>query len=394
MTVANRAPIEARQTNQSPAGLRGMAADGPGMMLAAQAAHQDGNPERAAALYRIALESLPAGHARYPALLGLASAECDAGLFNSAERACRQAIIDVPELHIGHALLASVLLDLGRADEAAEAIYAALHRAPSDVSLLNLAAGVALRRSRPDEARKLTEASLAIARDDQRALAHLAISLAQLGIDHAVARLLDFDRLLKVTTIATPTGFGSADAFNRAVAESIVTRADLSFRHTARTMIGGARLEDTFALDEMVSTPLRQLFLNAALDYAAQLSVDANHPVVQGKPATFTIASWANIMDSAAFELPHMHEGAWLSGVYYPEVTFDRSGAEDGGAIEFGGHDFGDALPVMGPTRRVMPEAGTLVLFPSYLYHRTIPFEGRGRRISIAFDIKPVKPRG
>ncbi|HEY1721782.1 MAG TPA: putative 2OG-Fe(II) oxygenase [Magnetospirillaceae bacterium] len=391
MTVTNRAPIEAQVVNQSsPVQRHGGEVDAAEMVMAAQAAHQNGNPERAAALYRIALDNL-SGPARYPALLGLASAECDSGLFNAAERACRQAIAEMPDLHIGHTLLASVLLDLGRADDAAEAIYASLQRAPGDLSLLNLAAGIALRRGRPDEARKLTEASLAIMPTNQRAVAHLAIAFAQLGVDQAVARLLDFDRLLKVTTIAPPPGFVSATDFNRAVTESLVNRSDLSLRHIARTMIGGARLEDTFALDAHVANPLRQMFVNAALDYAAKLSVDVNHPVALGRPAAFTIMSWSNIMESAAYELPHIHEKAWISGVYYPEVVIDRPLADDAGAIEFGGHDFGDALSTLGPTRQVMPQSGTLVMFPSYFYHRTIPFEGNGRRISIAFDIKAVQ---
>jgi hypothetical protein len=391
MTVSNRIPVEAYASDRWPAELHQYRqVDAAEMVLAAQTAHHNGNPERAATLYRLALETMPAGQARYAALLGLGSAECDSGLFHAAERACREAILEMPQFHIGHALLASVLLDLDRADDAAEATYAALQRAPGDLSLLNLAAGVALRRGRPDEARKLTEAALNVAPGDQRALAHLAIALTQLGIDRAVARLLDFDRLLKVTTIPTPGGFASADAFNAAITQSLVNRPDLSFRHTARTMVGGARLEDTFVMDDAVATPLRQMFVGAATDYATGLAVDSQHPVMRNKPAAFTIASWANIMESAAFELPHMHEGAWISGVYYPEVSIADAGPEDGGAIEFGGHDFGDALDLIGPTRRIMPAPGTLVMFPSYLYHRTIPFEGSGRRISIAFDIKPV----
>jgi len=31
-----------------------------------------------------------------------------------------------------------------------------------------------------------------------------------------------------------------------------------------------------------------------------------------------------------------------------------------------------------------------LVLFPSYFYHRTEPFESQDQRISIAFDIVPL----
>ena len=30
-----------------------------------------------------------------------------------------------------------------------------------------------------------------------------------------------------------------------------------------------------------------------------------------------------------------------------------------------------------------------MLLFPSYLYHHTIPFESAGTRISIAFDVLP-----
>jgi hypothetical protein len=38
---------------------------------------------------------------------------------------------------------------------------------------------------------------------------------------------------------------------------------------------------------------------------------------------------------------------------------------------------------------RVRPEEGLLVLFPSYFFHHTIPFEGEGTRISVAFDFIP-----
>ncbi|WP_373280560.1 putative 2OG-Fe(II) oxygenase [Methylomonas koyamae] len=39
------------------------------------------------------------------------------------------------------------------------------------------------------------------------------------------------------------------------------------------------------------------------------------------------------------------------------------------------------------PNRR--PKVGDLVLFPSSLFHRTIPFNSDQERICIAFDIKP-----
>jgi hypothetical protein len=40
-------------------------------------------------------------------------------------------------------------------------------------------------------------------------------------------------------------------------------------------------------------------------------------------------------------------------------------------------------------TRAVEPREGRLVIFPSYFYHRTRPFDCIGARISIAFDAVP-----
>jgi hypothetical protein len=39
---------------------------------------------------------------------------------------------------------------------------------------------------------------------------------------------------------------------------------------------------------------------------------------------------------------------------------------------------------------RVRPTEGQLVLFPSYFYHRILPFDADGIRISVAFDVVPI----
>ena len=41
------------------------------------------------------------------------------------------------------------------------------------------------------------------------------------------------------------------------------------------------------------------------------------------------------------------------------------------------------------PRRVVKPEAGTLVLFPSYMWHGTIPFHSQQPRLTVAFDLLP-----
>ena len=350
-------------------------------------AHRAGAPEQAVLLYRRALLGLDVAELRYHCLLWLGAALSDTGDREAAVEACRASIALDPAQPSGFVTLAGLLLDLGRLDEAAEAARAALALRPEDAGTLDMATHIALARCMPAEALRLAEAGLALAPANQRAVSLKILALLQLGRDEEAARLLDFDRLLRVGELAPPPGFGPPDAFAAALAEAVAARAELDRRHLGKTMVGGARLHDAFVIGAPLAAALHQAFEVAAAEYAAALALDPDHPVMRGRPAELRLVSWANIVVAQDYELPHIHDGSWLGGVYYPEMP-PETGDPDAGAIEFGGHDFGAALPVTGPTRRLRPKPGTLLLFPAYVYHRTLPFAGEGRRISIAFDVR------
>ena len=85
----------------------------------------------------------------------------------------------------------------------------------------------------------------------------------------------------------------------------------------------------------------------------------------------------------------HIHEIGWLSGAVYlamPETADPKEGA-----FEYGTH--GDQYPQLHdnfPTRYIKPAVGDIVLFPSSLFHRTIPFHAEAERICVSFDLKPA----
>ena len=65
-------------------------------------------------------------------------------------------------------------------------------------------------------------------------------------------------------------------------------------------------------------------------------------------------------------------------------------GANDDGTagwIEFGRPYWDFRIRGEPETRLIEPEEGLMLLFPSYMFHRTLPFAGPGERISIAFDV-------
>ena len=59
------------------------------------------------------------------------------------------------------------------------------------------------------------------------------------------------------------------------------------------------------------------------------------------------------------------------------------------GWIEFG-RPYGSLPPHDTRVRVERPVVGDLLLFPSYLFHRTLPYSGDGERISISFDLAAV----
>ena len=122
------------------------------------------------------------------------------------------------------------------------------------------------------------------------------------------------------------------------------------------------------------------------------MPIDPAHPFAAQRPARWRLSAWAVVMEGQGYQAPHIHPQAWLSGVYYASVPPDMaaSDTEQAGWIEFG-----EPLPDYRFTakpelRLIRPEEGLMLLFPSYFFHRTLPFSAGGTRISIAFDVVPT----
>lgn len=103
-------------------------------------------------------------------------------------------------------------------------------------------------------------------------------------------------------------------------------------------------------------------------------------------PSKYALRGWLARLVRNGYQTPHNHPSGWLSGVVYLK-TID-SEISDEGAIELGLH--GHELPILDesyPRKIHRPKKGDIVLFPSSLFHRTIPFNEDTERCVIAFDL-------
>tara|TARA_B100000945_G_C20426470_1_gene620796 strand:- start:2111 stop:3691 length:1581 start_codon:yes stop_codon:yes gene_type:complete len=113
-----------------------------------------------------------------------------------------------------------------------------------------------------------------------------------------------------------------------------------------------------------------------------------NVPYIKNWPKNYFINGWRVRLKSEGKQDFHIHARAWCSGVFYIKIPEDIN--NDEGAIEFGLYGFNYKM-IKNSTKTILhnPTKGDLVLFPSSLFHRTIPFVSNDERICIAFDIIP-----
>jgi uncharacterized protein (TIGR02466 family) len=98
---------------------------------------------------------------------------------------------------------------------------------------------------------------------------------------------------------------------------------------------------------------------------------------------------WSVWLKPDGFHHNHVHPTGWLSSACYIELPDSVSAGGQEGWIKFGEPGV-VTQPQLAHEHAVQPEPGMLVLFPSYMWHGTVPFSGDQPRLSIAFDIVPV----
>jgi tetratricopeptide (TPR) repeat protein len=146
-----------------------------------------------------------------------------------------------------------------------------------------------------------------------------------------------------------------------------------------------------FSRIDPVIRHLRQAIVDAVRKHTAQLPpIDPAHPMLRhrrDRRVRFS-GSWSVRLRSGGHHANHVHPLGWISSALYISLP-DRSpnDREDSGWFTLGEPDekLGLALPAW---RKVEPEPARLVLFPSWMWHGTVPFAA-GERLTVAFDIAP-----
>ena len=224
---------------------------------------------------------------------------------------------------------------------------------------------------------------------DQQAIAFEGLAWRFLG-DGRAERLNDYERFVQGFALQPPPGWGDSASFNRRLEQVLIGLHNTRNHPLEQTLRGGTQtMGELFDRDAPEIAVLRRMIEDAVRDYLTGLPEDPDHVFLGRKSASFRFSgSWSVRLRSQGFHLNHLHSEGWISSCYYVALPSAVARGEEGW-IKFGetGLCLGERERI---ARTLQPEVGKLILFPSYMYHGTIPFdENGGYRTTIAFDIVP-----
>ena len=193
------------------------------------------------------------------------------------------------------------------------------------------------------------------------------------------------DALPLVSVVDLP--FTNAELVDLAAA---LRRLHITRHHPAEQSVrGGTQTEGLlFARIDLGIQSLRAKVIHAVRGYVDALPpFDATHPLLGTARGDLLFAgSWSVRLGAQGFHTCHTHPFGWISSALYVSLPdADVLGPAPAGWLELGASppDLYLGLPAY---QRIEPKAGRLVLFPSTMWHGTVPFDD-GERLTVAFDV-------
>lgn len=288
----------------------------------------------------------------------------------------RKAIKEIRNLDICEAICASELGDADRADRFFERV--APH---TEMPLAVRYMRHMLRTGRPEEAAQCGEARRRDP-DANEMWPYLGLAWRMLG-DKRWSWLERDDRLIKTYDIGDRIDVEALAAHLRTLH---VLKADMA----GQSVRGGTQTDGPlFARADKEVRALRAAIVDTVASHMQTLApIDSDHPILRHDPGPVQFGgSWSVRLAGVGRHTNHIHPLGWYSSALYVSLPSQgQLGEPPAGWLAFGipPDELGIDLPAY---ETVEPKVGRLALFPSIMWHGTVPFDD-GERLTVAFDVK------
>jgi tetratricopeptide (TPR) repeat protein len=236
------------------------------------------------------------------------------------------------------------------------------------------------------------EALLADAPDNQYLIALQTTAWRLLG-DARYEEICDYEKLVLPLELEAPPPWADMKSFFADLQVSLNRLHDpqghaplfQSLRHGTET---------TLDLSRSADPAIKALFQS----FAAQIGRYLDHigsgsdPLRRRNQGRWRFnGSWSVRLRSQGYHANHVHPRGWISSACYIELPDSMNDARSNAGVLTFGEPGIITTPKLSAEHSVRPRVGMLVLFPSYLWHGTVPFSSDQARLSVAFDAVPAR---
>lgn len=283
--------------------------------------------------------------------------------------------------------LAVVLQEQGELKEALRYARTAVEGARDDPDMTENLVAILLQLGDPEQCEPMIRHWRQREPADQRWLAYEATA-ARLAGGPRYEELYDFERFVQAFDLQPPRGYLSIEDFHAELVPHLIDLhrldthpLDQSLRHGTQTP------RDLRADTHHTIRGFIEALAEPITAYRDKLGFDPHHPFLRRNRGEYQLAGcWSVRLQRGGYHVNHIHSKGWISSAYYVEVPAEVDDDEQrSGWIKFGEPRM--ETPGAGPVRFEKPRPGRLVLFPSYMWHGTMPIHEDEPRMTIAFDV-------
>jgi hypothetical protein len=218
-----------------------------------------------------------------------------------------------------------------------------------------------------------------------------ADAMRMLG-DNRYRDLMDYARLVRAERIDVPEGWPDLDTYLAELVRDLAHSHVFQAHPIGNSLREGSQIPLTPGQSTYASIRAFPQAIHRPILHYMQAIGHGTDAMRRRNTGRYGIAGiWSVRLRPSGFHANHYHPDGWISSACYLHLpsAVDREGGE--GWLKFGEPAF-PTTPALEPEYFVKPEPGLLVLFPSYMWHGTVPFSGseQENRLTIAFDVVPA----
>lgn len=294
---------------------------------------------------------------------------------------------DSPEVLANQAEMA---LQSGASKAAHRLAYDALKIRPGDMNIMPIFARASLASGNIEDAMVAAESALKISPNNQFWIAVLATGGRLKGQDYRY--YYNYDKFVRSYDLTAPSGYKHMAEFNAALSSAL---GDLHGYKSApldqSLRMGTQTHKDLRFSDNLVIRSFFSLLEKPISEYMDAIGQDPKHPLTRRNSGKYRLSgAWSVRLTAGGHHVNHVHPQGWLSSAYYVDVPDEVADEKTkNGWIGFGAPPLN--IPELAePELMIKPKPGRLVLFPSYMWHGTLPITGDKPRLTLPFDVIPA----